>query len=167
MHLKTMFILIHAPAHGLEIPCLLELLHKRRVDGQVAQRRCVCGAGGRGSAGEVVVVRGAEEEDSLTIFIIIRQSNSSMWNTVRGENARIRPVGGLVGPCSGRPGVRVAGVSAWMSLAICYIDSMCRAHGAIMARAFCVGIETLPCCDDVVPMGVVVSGTASSQSSSC
>lgn len=44
-----------------------------------------------------------------------------MWNTVRGENARIRPVGGLVGPCSGRPGIRVAGVSAWMSLAIYYV----------------------------------------------
>lgn len=42
-----------------------------------------------------------------------------------------------------------------------------RSHGAIMARAFCVGIETSPCCEDVVPMGVVVLGTSSSQSSSC
>lgn len=36
-----------------------------------------------------------------------------------------------------------------------------------MARAFGVGIETSPCCDEAVPMGVVELGTASSQPSSC
>lgn len=36
-----------------------------------------------------------------------------------------------------------------------------------MARAFGVGIETSPCCEDAVPIGVVELGTASSQPSSC
>jgi hypothetical protein len=36
-----------------------------------------------------------------------------------------------------------------------------------MARAFGVGIETSPCCEDAVPMGVVELGTSSSQPSSC
>lgn len=40
-------------------------------------------------------------------------------------------------------------------------------HGAIMARACGVGIETSPCREEVVPIGVVLLGTASSQSSSC
>lgn len=73
MHLQTMFVLVYPPAHGLKIPCLLEFLHQRRIDGQVAQRRGVCVAGGRGGAGEVVVVRGAEEEDSLTILSYVSQ----------------------------------------------------------------------------------------------
>jgi hypothetical protein len=37
----------------------------------------------------------------------------------------------------------------------------------MIARAFGVGIETWPCCEEAEPMGVVVSGTAPSQSSSC
>ena len=41
------------------------------------------------------------------------------------------------------------------------------AYGAMMALAFGVGMETSPCCDDAVPIGVVESGTASSQPSSC
>jgi hypothetical protein len=41
------------------------------------------------------------------------------------------------------------------------------AHGAMIARAFGVGIETSPCCEDAEPMGVVELGTASSQPSSC
>jgi len=41
------------------------------------------------------------------------------------------------------------------------------AHGAMIARAFGVGIETSPCSEDAVPIGVVEPGTASSQPSSC
>jgi hypothetical protein len=41
------------------------------------------------------------------------------------------------------------------------------AHGAIIARALGVGMETSPCCEDVEPIGVVELGTASSQPSSC
>jgi hypothetical protein len=41
------------------------------------------------------------------------------------------------------------------------------AHGAMIARAFGVGMETSPCCEDAEPMGVVELGTASSQPSSC
>ena len=37
----------------------------------------------------------------------------------------------------------------------------------MMARAFGVGIETWPCCEEAEPMGVVELGTASSQPSSC
>jgi hypothetical protein len=37
----------------------------------------------------------------------------------------------------------------------------------MMARAFSVGIETSPSCEDAEPMGVVDLGTASSQPSSC
>ena len=41
------------------------------------------------------------------------------------------------------------------------------AYGAIIARALGVGIETSPCWDEAVPIGVVVSGTWASQPSSC
>jgi hypothetical protein len=41
-----------------------------------------------------------------------------------------------------------------------------KAHGAMIARAFGVGMEISPCCDDAEPMGVVELGTASSQPSS-
>lgn len=56
VHLETVFVLIYPPAHGLEIPAVLQLLHQRGINGQVAEWSCVGGAGGRRSAGEVVVV---------------------------------------------------------------------------------------------------------------
>lgn len=37
----------------------------------------------------------------------------------------------------------------------------------MMARAFGVGIETWPCCEEAEPMSVVESGTSPSQPSSC
>jgi hypothetical protein len=37
----------------------------------------------------------------------------------------------------------------------------------MMARAFGDGIDTWPCCEEAEPIGVVESGTASSQPSSC
>jgi hypothetical protein len=81
-------------------------------------------------------------------------------------DARIRPVGTLVGPCRSRPGVRVAGMPVFMSLSSS-LYVFVEAHGAMIARAFGVGIATSPCCEDVEPMGVVELGTASSQPSSC
>jgi hypothetical protein len=53
-----------------------------------------------------------------------------------------------------------------MSLTSC-IHIILVAHGAIIARAFGVGMETSPCCEDAEPIGVVELGTASSQPSSC
>lgn len=50
-----------------------------------------------------------------------------------------------------------------MSSALVHLE----AHGAMMARASGVSIETSPSSEDAVPIGVVESGTASSQSSSC
>jgi hypothetical protein len=50
------------------------------------------------------------------------------------------------------------------------MSSVCihlEAHGAMIARAFGVGIETSPSSEDAVPIGVVESGTASNQPSSC
>jgi hypothetical protein len=41
------------------------------------------------------------------------------------------------------------------------------AHGPMIARASGVGIETSPSSEDAVPIGVVESGTASNQPSSC
>jgi hypothetical protein len=40
------------------------------------------------------------------------------------------------------------------------------AYGAIIARAPDVGIDTAPCCEDVVPIGVVDEGTALRKASS-
>lgn len=42
------------------------------------------------------------------------------------------------------------------------------AYGAMMALAPDTGIDTCPCCEDVVPMGLVELGTSASHpSSSC
>ena len=101
MHLKAMFVFIHSLAHGLEVPCLLQLLYECGVDGKIAERSCICVAAGRGGAGEVVVVRGAEEKDALTMPSHV----SGGVKFMKRENVRIRPVCALVGPCSGRPGV--------------------------------------------------------------
>jgi hypothetical protein len=109
------------------------------------------------------VVRGAEEEDA---FAINYQRRDIAWLWRKG-NVRIRPVDALVGPCSSRPGVRVASVPVSMSLRSLPLSCTMISHGAIIARAFGVGIETSPCCDEAVPMGVVELGTASSQPSSC
>lgn len=41
------------------------------------------------------------------------------------------------------------------------------AYGAIIALAFCTGIDVTPCFEDADPMGVVELGTFDSQPSSC
>jgi hypothetical protein len=67
MHFQTVFFFVDALAHGFETPFLLDLLHERGVDGEVAEGGRVLVAAGRCGAGEVVVVRGADEEDAFTI----------------------------------------------------------------------------------------------------
>ncbi len=54
-----------------------------------------------------------------------------------------------------------------MSLVFFHISTCVSSHGAIIARAFAVGIETGPCCEEVEPIGVLEAGTAASQPSSC
>jgi hypothetical protein len=107
------------------------------------------------------VVGWAEEEDALATPDLV---GSQMFDG--SLSSRIRPVDALVGPCSSWPGVGVSGVPAVMSL-VSSLHGHLVAHGAMMARAFGVGIVMLPCCEDVVPMGVVELGTSSSQPSSC
>jgi hypothetical protein len=67
MHFQTVLFFVDALAHGFEAPFLLDLLHERGVDGEVAEGRRVLVTAGCCSAGEVVVVRGADEEDAFTI----------------------------------------------------------------------------------------------------
>jgi hypothetical protein len=98
------FFFVDALAHGFEAPFLLDLLHERGVDGEVAEGRRVLVTAGCCGASEVVVVRGADEEDVFTIAVIRRRLRD-----VR-RDVRIRPVGALVGPCRSRPGVRVSSV---------------------------------------------------------
>ena len=65
-----MFLLINASRHALETPFVPYGIYERGVDGEIAEGRGVCGAFGCRRAGEVVVVRGAEEEDALAVAMI-------------------------------------------------------------------------------------------------
>jgi hypothetical protein len=62
-----MFCLVNFARHDLEIPLRLDSHYERRVDNQVAEGCRVFVARGSCGAGEVVVVRGAEEEDALAV----------------------------------------------------------------------------------------------------
>lgn len=156
-----MFVFVNAARHGLETPCLLDLLHEGRVDGKITEGSRVLAAGGGCSAGEVVVVRWAEQEYAFARLYISRVDLSGGTRRTHSPSRR-----------SCRPTQRQARSTS--SRHACVYEPhrllqyfMLIAHGAIMARACGVGIETSPCCEDAVPMGVVELGTSSSQSSSC
>jgi hypothetical protein len=111
MHLQAVFCFVDVLAHGLEAPFALELMDKGSVDGQVAQRGGVLVAAGCCSAGEVVMVRWAEQEDALAVSDVSKICTQCTRR--EQKDRRIRPVSALVGPCSSRPGIGVTSVPAY------------------------------------------------------
>jgi hypothetical protein len=61
------FFFVDALAHGLETPFLLDRLYESSVDDQVAERCAVLIAASCCSAGEVVVMRWEQKEDTLAV----------------------------------------------------------------------------------------------------
>ena len=65
MHLQAMLLLVHGLGHPLKESSFVEFGGGLTVDGEVAEGGAVVGAFAEGGFGEVVVVGGAEEEDTF------------------------------------------------------------------------------------------------------
>ena len=88
MHLETVFLFIHRLRHVLELAGLEERGGGLAVDGKIAEGGCVGVAAGEGGAGEVIVVRGAEQEDTGAGFCLEGARERYVW--ARGRSHVVR-----------------------------------------------------------------------------
>lgn len=64
-----MFVLIDRAGHAIQAPFTGDLVDSLTVYGEIAQWGSILGELGSCSAGKVVVVRGAEEEDAFPVDV--------------------------------------------------------------------------------------------------
>lgn len=69
MHLKTMLVFVRGLAHPFEDTSLVKCSSGLSIDCQISERRLVLCALRKSGFGEIVVVRGSQEKDSLTVAI--------------------------------------------------------------------------------------------------
>jgi hypothetical protein len=79
MHFQAVLVLIDFLRHAFEVPFLLYLAHELSVYDEVADGRAVTVAFGCCGAGEVVVVRWAEQEDALAVDMVRRCCTVTRW----------------------------------------------------------------------------------------
>ena len=69
MHLETVFCLVGIDRHGGEAGGSVEFVCDGLVEDEIAEGRLVVGALRESAAGEVVMVGGSEEEDTLAAWL--------------------------------------------------------------------------------------------------
>lgn len=79
MHLKAMLLLVLRLIHGIKVALLAQLSDSLRIDGEVAQGSLIGSAFRQGAAGQVVVMRRAEEEDAFAVSRYLPYPSRVNW----------------------------------------------------------------------------------------